>query len=366
MARTSPAWAACILALVMATPSAAYAQKKGEPKKDDAGEGDGNKDDAEWNSLAPTAENKPEETGPVDKQDDSQAASPYRSTVDDQQLIEEVEDEDDGEGMSEAMAAMKNWTPRYAQTRAGLDWDVVLQGNLNMTWDAKFRVAFGEESTFALDFAIPWAWADGGGAIFGNPVIGLLGGGKLADFMGLWGGGWVGIPTDTSLDVADPEDLNGFFQRFTSALFRAGIESHRFVPVLVSARFAIGAEFQLHPLVYLRVEFDPQATIPTQGSGGNFTMDQINEIEALAPFGLGGGFRFQGHYTLHGRPLYVFIPGAGTDKAQLALEPFISYEPPNEGDYAVPMYARVGLLMPLDSPFGFDVTTLRTSVGGRF
>ena len=255
-------------------------------------------------------------------------------------------------------------------------FDVLLDDPTIMSWDAVARVAFGEESTFALDLGLPWAWADGGDAIIGNPVIGLLGGGKLADPVGMYGGFWIGIPTKPGIpDISDQDAQRRAGQALITALLRGGIQSHRFVPIFVPLRFGIGAEFQLHPLVYLRTELAPQINVGLEGVNSTLTIDHITDVEVLSPIGLGGGLRLQEYFTPLDLPLYsIFSFGTtSVDRAQVALEPYIAYEPPRQGDYAVPIYARVGLLMALDEPLGFGfasngfkVATLRTSIGATF
>lgn len=331
----------------------------GKPKPAEGEEG--------WSALKPTAENAPEERAPEQQEEEPSgtAASPYRSTIEEQQRIEEVDGSDDDDGYSESVAWMKNWVPRYADSRAGIEYDVLLDDPTAMSWDLAARIAFGEEATFAFDLGLPWAWADGGEAIIGNPVVGLLGGGKPADWVGMYGGAWIGIPTKPGFP-GDADAAATASQALGTAFLRAGIQSHRFLPILVPLRFGVGAEFQLHPLVYLRTELAPQLNIPTEGGGGNMTLDHITDIEVLSPIGLGGGIRLQEYFTLVDTPLY-----GGSDRAQVALEPFIAYEPPRQGDYAVPIYARLGLLFALDDPFGFGfesgkIATLRTAVGARF
>ena len=85
------------------------------------------------------------------------------------------------------------------------------------------RVAWGEESTFALDLDIPWAWAENGDAIIGNPTIGLFGGGKFADFMGMYGGLWIGIPTQPS--VEDQAGLNTATQKLAVSRNRRFVDA---------------------------------------------------------------------------------------------------------------------------------------------
>ncbi|HHH31367.1 MAG TPA: hypothetical protein ENK57_23885 [Polyangiaceae bacterium] len=365
--------------LVVLTAARADAQQPTAPA-DDPKKADEPAKDEGWSSLEPTAENAPEDATP-DEEPQRTTPTPYRADLTDPFAIPEPkkpEADDEDEGYSESVAWMKDWLPRYASSRAGLDFDVFLDDPTAMTWDLVARVAFGKESTFALDLGLPWAWADGGEAIIGNPVIGLLGGGKLADPVGMYGGFWIGIPTKPGIpDLSDLDAQARSAQALVTALLRAGIHSHRFIPIWVPLRFGIGAELQLHPLVYLRTELAPQINVGLEGANTTLTIDHITDVEVLSPIGLGGGLRLQEYFTPLDTPIYSFFafgPGAtSVDRAQVALEPYVAYEPPRQGDYAIPIYTRIGLLMALDDPLGFGfsssgfkVATLRTSVGATF
>ena len=350
----------------------ALAQGKTATKKDDKKKGDDApeepKDDRKWSTIEETAENLPEAQQPGAPPDDNGGASPYRPpATDDVQVISGFEDDEpkqtkDSE-YSESVAWMEDWTPRYASSRAGLEYDVYVGSEAAslMTWDLGFQLAFGEEETFTFGATLPFGYVRDFGAVIGNPVISLLGGGKVHEQVGLWGGLRIAIPTLPSADLLGGDTAN-LLSKLALSQLRAGTELHRFFPLSVPVRLPFGGEFQLHPLVYLRVEIDPTLFFPTQSGGANsVVMDQINELEVLSPIGLGGGIRLQ----------ESFILTDATDRAQVGLEPFISYEPPSEGDYAVPVYARLGLMMALDSPRGFasdtnKVATLRFAVGAKF
>ncbi|MEZ4446707.1 MAG: hypothetical protein R3B72_46950 [Polyangiaceae bacterium] len=345
------------------------ATKKDDKKKkgDDAPEEP--KDDRKWSTIEETAENLPEDQQPDAPPDDNRGASPYRPpATDDVQVISGFEDDEPKKTTkeseySESVAWMENWTPRYASSRAGLEYDLYVGSEAAslMTWDLGFQLAFGEEETFTFGATLPFGYVRDFGAVIGNPVISLLGGGKLHEQVGLWGGLRIAIPTLPSADLLGADTAN-LASKLVLAPLRAGVELHRFFPLSVPVRLPFGGEFQLHPLVYLRVEIDPTLFFPTQSGGANsVVMDQINELEVLSPIGLGGGIRLQ----------ESFILTNATDRAQVGLEPFLSYEPPTEGDYAVPVYARLGLMMALDSPFGFafdtnKIATLRFAVGAKF
>jgi hypothetical protein len=256
---------------------------------------------------------------------------------------------------------MVPWVPHSGISHASIEYEVWSTSAFAVhTWDAVLQLSFGDPDGYgAVHFDLPWDYVSALElAAIANPVVGGQGGAKVHDQIALWGGLKIAIPTVTS--NSDPDRVAAVG---AGTYVRAAVESHRFAVFYVPLRFGLGAEFQIHPLVYLRIEADPMVLIPTEGQDAELVMDQINEIEALSPIGLGGGLRFQ----------EAFAFTSDGDKAQLALEPYIAYEPPFEGPYSIPLRARVGLLFALDDPlgFGFDsgplkVASVRTSIGGRF
>lgn len=315
-------------------------------------------DPERWKELSET-EDPPEA---VEEEEEPRvtpgAANPYRGAPVE---VEEVEpDESDrGSEYGESVAWMVPWVPHSGISHASAEYEVfsTAQGAMH-TWDVVLQLSFGEPDGYgALHLDLPWGYLSTiDTASIANPVVGGQGGAKVHDQIALWGGFKISFPTVTANSDPDRAVVVA-----TGSIVRAGAELHRFALFSVPLRFSVGAEFQIHPLVYLRIEADPMVLIPTEGQGAAVLMDQINEIEALSPIGLGGGVRFQG--------VYVFT-GSG-DIAQLALEPYIAYEPPFEGPFSVPLRARVGLMFALDEPlgFGFDpgrLMTVRTAIGGRF
>ena len=150
----------------------------------------------------------------------------------------------------------------------------------------------------------------------------------------------------------------------TAAASRGFYDAYRFAPETVSIRFPIAFEARLFGLLYYRGELDPDIWVPVGGAAPGdsvqVSLEHADELEVRAPFGLGGGLRFQAAFLLTNR-----LSGDGADGAQTALEPFVGYEPPGAG-----FFARVGMLVALDTPLGpgFDrdkLTTVRMQAGGK-
>ncbi len=318
-------------------------------------------DDREWKELSET-EDPPE--AEEEEEDASRpsagAANPYRQSNQPTPIDEpEPDDGDRGSDYSESVAWMVQWVPRSGISHASLEYELFsTEVGAMHTWDAVLQLAFGEPDAYgALHVDLPWGYlSTNDTASIANPVLGGQGGAKLHDQIALWGGFKIAFPTVTASSDPDRAQVVA-----AGAVVRALAEAHRWALFAVPLRLNLGAEFQIHPLVYFRLEADPMVLVPTEGQDAEVVMDQINELEALSPIGLGGGARFQG--------VYLFTsPG---DKAQLALEPYIAYEPPFEGPFSLPLRARIGLLFALDAPLGlgFDpgkLMTLRTSIGARF
>ena len=342
---------------LLAAPAVAQPAAGDDAKKDDKG-------GEQWTSLSDSPDDPEPPPPPPPEEPVQRSANPYRASEEPPPPAIEAGQGDHGEDLSETTAWMKDWLPHFASSHAELDFEVwSTSRSTSLTWDAIFQVAVGDkEGVGAFDIDIPWAYSTGvGQAMIGNPTLGGHGGGVVAGIVGIWGGGSIGIPTTTQDSSLESLAVNG-----EAAYVRALVNGHRFALAAVPVRAAFGVEVQIHPFVYFRTEFAPiffLSTIPN--ADVQVTMDQVNELEALSPIGLGGGVRFQEEFFFT-EPLATAM-----DNAALALEPYIAYQPPQGGPYGAPVFARVGLLFALNKPlgFGFDrgkVASLRTAVGVHF
>jgi hypothetical protein len=222
---------------------------------------------------------------------------------------------------------------------------------------------------FAIDVDVPWS--------AGNLLDGVPSGRRVYGYFGdvtLGGhavfrvlreaaldfGASVSIPTrygftgspDVLIFAADAAASRGFY------------DASRFAPQTVSTRFPAGFEARFLGLLYYRAELDPDVWIPAgspTSPGVQLSLEHADELEARAPFGLGGGLRFQAAFLLTNG-----LSRDGTDYVETAIEPFVGYEPPGAG-----FFARLGLLVALDTPlgFGFDkdkLAAVRMRAGGKF
>lgn len=134
-------------------------------------------------------------------------------------------------------------------------------------------------------------------------------------------------------------------------------------------RFPLGAEFRFARLVHLRMELTPAILVPVAERfrhDPQVTLEHADEIEVRAPFGLGGGLRFQLAAALSNFGNSSATPFGAPDRVQTALEPFVQYEPRGTG-----FYGRLGTLLALDSNLGpaanrDKLATIRVTVGGKF
>ncbi len=335
----------------------------------------------EWTELTPEAETpEPEPPPPGAEKPLPSTGSPYLppATKPTSQPDKPAEPEPDDGGTSEGLAWMSRWQPQFAWRSISAEFDMWSTDEFtSYTWDLVARLGV-EDFPAYFDIDIPWTFLDVSGAAgqlqFGNPTLGGHGGGMVADVVGIWAGLTVSIPT-TFPDTGDQDGQSDEWAALAAASqVRALVQAHRFMALYVPLRLLTGVEVQIHPYIYLRAEFDPLLAIPTEdaqdqaerfGHDAFFAaMDQIYEVEALSPIGLGGGVRFQAWLQLTNNARL----GART---QTAIEPYITYSPPFIGPFAAPVFARAGLLIALDEPLGmgFDdnkVATLRTQVGVRY
>jgi hypothetical protein len=271
---------------------------------------------------------------------------------------------------SAAVAADGPWVPKTQGSRLGgdIDW-----------WptDSSHTVAFGLVGQIQLgrvvylDFDVPLAVWDrrttfgsrDGTFVFGNPTVGVHWADTINSKVAAFAGGTFTVSTlisDTPYDLQNDLDRQeAYGARSFAFATRAYADVHRFVPDYVFLRGRGGLEVRILPVLYYRFEAVPIIAIPVgyYVSDPEFLFEIHNEIEGRSTGGVGGGLHLQA----------VFIPtglGAG-DSAQLALEPYFTYEPVRG------FYARLGALVALDRPLGFGlnegkVATFRVSLGGKW
>jgi hypothetical protein len=266
---------------------------------------------------------------------------------------------------------------RWEGSRIGLDTDL---------WPAKssFVAAMGIGAqielhrNFALDFDMSWAAGNlssglGGdrqtAGAFGNITLGGHGMVHVAPDALLFGGATFTIPTRYDFSGAS---LTSVFLQTLGTVSRGYFDVHRLMPGTFAARIPLGAEVKFASYFYYRGTLVPVILVPVakdfNDKSAQLIIEHADEIEARAPFGFGGGLRFQVAFaaTNFGGTGLGSGGFGGGDHAQTALEPFIGYEPRGSG-----FFARLGLLVALDSPagFGFDagkLATIRTTLGGKF
>jgi hypothetical protein len=255
-------------------------------------------------------------------------------------------------------------------TRVGLQADVWPGHSFVVaTMGLGAQIAVGKR--LGLDIDVPWAFGGArdaftfqqeGHAVFGNVTLGVHGVLKPAESLALIVGASVSIPTRLSFSGSSSRQLS--FQSAVAAS-RGFFDAHRFGPEVVFVRAPLGIEGRAGRIVYYRGELTPSMWIPAgdqvQTHAVQLLLEQAEEIELRAPFGFGGGFRFQAAFALTSAIAFGF-----GDRAQTALEPFVGFEPPGAG-----LYGRLGLFFALDRPagFGFEkdrLASLRMQVGGKF
>lgn len=344
-----------------------------------------------WKSLGEADE--PDEpvapSGDEPRYDDS--GNPYRPAEMPPPSREVETDEPDeaneGHDEPEVIAWMrKDWKPLALTRHVRAEMDVGLFDLADAyTWDVVAQLGFDDVPAF-LDVDIPVGLLTVDGvddkAVMGNVVIGGHGGDVVASGkLGLWGGLLIAIPT-----TVDPEDRSGLAVSAlsTSSMLRGGIDSHRFAPLNVPIRGDFGLAWQIYPLVYYRFQVAGSAWVSTLDDaqrGGRPAvrgfLEFINDVEALSPWGPGLGVRLQAWVdaTQYSGGLGG-LGGLGLDRDQLAIEPYITYRPPFSGPLNVPVFARLGFLLPIDGGLfdetlralnnGDDGFVLRAMLGGRF
>lgn len=220
--------------------------------------------------------------------------------------------------------------------------------------DAEMPFVYGEvsgpQSTDLLGETLSGSGDYNGRFFLGNPTIGLHYAGNVLPILALFGGvsGTIPIIHDPSFGLALAAAAN--------VPARAYFNAQRSLLEHVSLRARVGTELRLARVLFLSSDFASHIAVPTRdGSSTKVVLENGNEIE-FRPFGsLGFGMRLQAAFTL-----------SSSDGAQLAAEPFVTWEPLTRGSFA-----RVGALVALDEPLGFGldegkVATIRVALGSKW
>lgn len=252
-----------------------------------------------------------------------------------------------------ARSERDDWTP-YA-----LRDDV----ELNARWWSAERIG----STFALDlrgqgmvtpnvaiaFTFPWTFnvRDAGDPIaaLGNPTLDVHYVAR-AGIVTWHAGGGISAP------LASIEDDSGAYRiaALAGGATLAFYDAHLYIPAFLPLRAFGGVEIRPKPFVSIRLGASPMFFVPLEGGGDlEVNLQEYADVIALGDAGFGGGLRLQGVHPLT----------SGGDLAQISVEPYVAY------DDKETFFAKVGLLMALDTPLGFafdrgKVATLHLGIGG--
>jgi hypothetical protein len=261
-----------------------------------------------------------------------------------------------------AQDADETWA-RAEENRVYLDFDVwpfqqAFFGDINIV--AMGFAAVGQIELVDhvyLDAEIPWGvlTAEGAGqretrGVFGNITLGAHYADTATDNIAWWAGGTLSVPT---MLMSDPE-VDQVLVASSAVAARGLYDAHRFFPEVLSLRPGGGVELKFGIFRY-RGDLRLANHIPLDGQDFELFMEQGNEGEVRADFGLGGGLRFQEVFTW-----------TEDDLVQTALEPFVGYEPPGSG-----FLARFGVMLALDESLGpfpdqGKVAAFRFTLGGKW
>lgn len=279
---------------------------------------------------------------------------------------------------ADAAEPSPDWQPKAASNRAGLDFDMFLAENLTaLTFTPYAQI--GVTDHLFVDAAVPFGYGSfsisffgnsisAGTFTIGNPVLGAHYADRVNDDVSFHVGGSIAVPTHPSVGSTSGSSSlsdSGIAVAVASEA-RAAYDFDRFAPNVFPVRLRGGVEVRILPFLYYRGDLSPIFMIPTNGNDFLVWIEQGNEIEARAPSGIGGGLRLQEVFALGGSGFSSPTSPGGSDRFQSAFEPFVGYEPkaPN-------LFARLGLLMALDTPLGFawdtnKVATLRVTGGYKW
>jgi hypothetical protein len=269
---------------------------------------------------------------------------------------------------SAGAASAAEWVPKAMGNRVVNEvdwWPTSYKHTVAMGIAAQIRLAQG----MFLDLDIPWAivapgYSDGSIAsfAFGNPTVGVHWASLLSDKLAMHAGGTLTVATLVNARNGTTSDHSASVTRSYGASTRAYADFHRFANEYIFFRGRAGVELRILPVLYYRPELVTMLAIPIAKriDDVEYFVEIHNEIELRSKSGVGGGLHLQAVFnTNQADNLYH------TDTAQLAVEPYLFYDP-GRG-----FYARVGCLVALDEPlgFGFDeygMASIRVTLGGRW
>ena len=255
---------------------------------------------------------------------------------------------------AQALQTHGETTPVAEQSRVGLELDFLQsyrRGSPPGVLAADLVAQVAVTRHLFLDGDLPAALLGAPGdtaALLGNPMIGA----HYAARFNRRISGFVGVREGLPLTGASkPALLDELATRAITS--RAWNDPYRFYPRAVPLVAAAGVEIDLAP-VFLQANLSPGLLAGT-GGGATSYLDAAATAGLRTRAGLEAGLRAQA----------TFAVAATDDDAQVALEPFLGYASPER----VGLYARYGLLVPLDEPLGLGglgFFTHRVSFGAKF
>ncbi len=255
----------------------------------------------------------------------------------------------------EPPGAHREWIPEAEQSRAGVEADFLhdtIHGVAVNLVTADVTAQIGVTKHLFIDADIPTAVlasTDITGSMFGNPFLGAHYAGRFNRRASGYVGASFGLP------FADASRSGGTGQLGSEAsVTRAYHDPGHFAPYSIPLAVRAGMELDLAPII-LQMEVSP-GILDYYNQGILVGYVETSMSAAIrARFGLEGGLRVQ----------TTFIIAEVDDHAQTALEPFLGYATPER----LGLYARYGLLVPIDEPLGFggsNYVTHRFSIGAKF
>jgi hypothetical protein len=256
----------------------------------------------------------------------------------------------------EPPAARREWIPDAEQSRAGVEADFLHTTNHDISINivtADVTAQIGVTKHLFLDADIPTGVLAANDnttqSMFGNPFLGAHYAGRFNRRTGGYVGASFGIPVARASRSGETDQLGGEI-----TVTRAFHDPGHFFPYVFPVAIRGGLELDLAPVI-VQMEVSPGMFLGQPDRRLSGYVDTSASAALRAGFGLEGGLRVQ----------TTFIIAEGDDHAQTALEPFVGYATPER----LGLYARYGLLVPIDEPLGFggnNFVTHRFSIGVKF